>query len=91
MENDRLLNAQEVAFMIGKSIYTINNWYKWKNKNPNHELAKLLPEYIQQNATSTRYWKQEDLQKLIEFNNRIPKGKNGVMGEVTKKYVKKGN
>ena len=91
MENDRLLNAQEVAFMIGKSIYTINNWYKWKNKNPNHELAKLLPEYIQQNATSTRYWKQEDLQKLIEFNNRIPKGKNGVMGEVTQKYVKKGN
>lgn len=84
-----LLNVQEVAVMIGSSIQTIGSWYRWKALNPNHELAKLLPDYKRIGNRSTRYWERDDLEKLIEFKCSIPQGRNGVMGAVTQKYVKK--
>jgi len=87
--SDRLLNATEVAVIIGSSVPTITSWYKWKAVEPDHELAKLLPDYIQTNPRQTRYWKESDIWKLIEFKSRIPQGRNGILGSVTQKYVKK--
>lgn len=86
-----LLNVQEVAVMIGSSVQTIGSWYKWKATNPTHPLAKLLPDYKRIGNRNTRYWDREDLDKLIQFKVSLPQGRNGVMGEVTQKYVKKGN
>lgn len=88
-ENERLLKVQEVAFVIGSSIQTISSWYRWKDLNPDHERAKLLPEYVRIGRKNTRYWKQSDMWKLIEFKKTIPQGKSGIMGAVTQKYVKK--
>ena len=84
-----LLNVQEVAVLIGSSIQTIGSWYRWKALNPSHELAKLLPDYKRIGNRSTRYWERDDIARLIEFKCRIPQGRNGVMGAVTQKYVKK--
>lgn len=86
-----LLNVQEVAVLIGSSVQTIGSWYKWRSLNPTHPLAKMLPDYKRIGNRNTRYWEREDLEKLIKFKGSLPQGRNGVMGSVTQKYVKKGD
>lgn len=85
-----LLKIQEVACLLGCSVNTINHWYAFKRAKPNDEYAKLLPDFIQNGDRQCRYWKQDDIWKLIEFQKQIPKGRNGVLGVVTQKYKKKG-
>lgn len=89
MENTKLLNVTEVALIIGSSTQTISSWYRWKELNPDHELAKLIPAYTRQGKRRTRLWTQADVWKLLEFKKSIPQGRNGIMGEITQKYVKK--
>lgn len=89
MEN--LLRIEEVAVRIGSSAKSITNWYMFKKQHPDNELAQLLPEYIQNGARQTRYWKESDIWKLIEYKQNIPHGRNGIMGSVTQKYYKKEN
>ena len=89
MTDCRLLKVEEVAVTIGSSVQSINNWYRFKKQNPDNEYAKLLPEYIQQSERMTRYWRDSDIWKLIEFKQSIPQGCKGIMGSVTQKYHKK--
>lgn len=84
-----LLTATEVCVLINCSIYTLNNWYMFKNKEPDNEYAQMLPEFTQDDSRQTRYWKIEDIEKLIRFKASIPHGRNGVLGSVTQKYAKK--
>jgi predicted DNA-binding transcriptional regulator AlpA len=86
---ERLLKVEEVALLVGSSVKTINNWYAWKKVEPEHELAKLLPDFIQTGSRKTRYWKQGDIWMLIKFKQSLPKGRNGVLGKVTQKYYVK--
>jgi predicted DNA-binding transcriptional regulator AlpA len=85
---ERLLKIEEVALMIGVSVQTINIWYKWARTNPDNDYAKMLPTYKQMGTRQTRYWTQSDIWKLIEFNKVIPRGRNGVMGDVTQRRIK---
>lgn len=80
---------EQVAVLINTSTETINNWYRFKKENPDHEFSKLLPDYSQDGARQTRYWDSEDIGKLLEFKNSIPKGRNGVMASVTQRYYHK--
>ena len=82
------INVTTLAFLVGVTVQTISSWYKWKELSPNHELAKLLPDYTR-GARNTRYWNKSDVWKLIEFKNSIPEGRNGIMGSVTQRYCKK--
>lgn len=93
MSETMKLKIYEVAMLVGVSYRTIENWYMWKRKNPKHKLAKLIPDFQQDGERQTRYWKQSDIPKLIEFKNSIPHGRNGILGDVTQKYGKgeKGN
>lgn len=89
-EQKRLLKPMEVALLANTTVPTLNSWYKWKQLNPDHELAKLLPEYIRGGRNgNTRYWTESDVYKIIEFKTKLPQGRGGIMGEVTQKYVKK--
>lgn len=83
------LTITEVAVLINKSVQTINMWYAWKRKNPDNEYVKLLPDYEQDGERQIRYWNREDVWKLIEFGQQLPKGRNGFMGDITQRYVKK--
>lgn len=87
--SERLLRIEEVAIIIGSSSKSINNWYWFRRENPDNEYAKMLPDFIQEGARQTRYWKESDIWKLIEFKNAIPQGRNGIMGSVTQKYYHK--
>lgn len=86
MEEERLLRIEEVAVTIGSSCKSINNWYWFKRENPDNEFAQMLPDYIQFAERQTRYWKESDIPKLIEFKKAIPHGRNGLMGSITQRY-----
>lgn len=81
------LRIEEVALFLGVSVETINIWYRFKNQHPDNEYAQLLPEFVKVNGT--RYWTQEDISKLMDFKEKRPMGRNGAMGAITQKYVKK--
>lgn len=84
-----LLRIEEVAMMCGVSVQSINNWYKFKRENPDNEYARLLPEYTTLEGSRQRMWDKADINALIEFKQKMPKGCKGVMGSVTQRYVKK--
>ena len=89
--DERLIKAPELAMLIDSSVQTISSWYRWKKLHPDHELAQLLPDYVRSGNKHIRYWKRSDVGKFIEFKARIPKGRNGIMGDITQKYVNNKN
>lgn len=89
MSNSKL-RVEEVAIILGCSINTINAWYRFKAQEPDNEYAKMLPEFTREGERGMRLWKQADIKKLVEFQKSRPIGRNGVMGDITQKYVKKG-
>lgn len=91
MAEEKLCKIEEVALIVGVSTQTINIWYRWKKNHPDHDLASLLPDFIQSGTRQTRYWKQSDCWSLIKFKQSIPHGRNGILGDTTQKYIKKEN
>lgn len=92
MKNVEKLRIEEVAIFIGTSVNTINSWYRFKKQCPNDEYAKLLPDFKREGGErGIRYWDQKGVEQLIQFKNKRPEGRNGVMGAITQKYVKKEN
>lgn len=85
---ERQLKIEEVALMLGVSTQTINIWYRWAREHPENEYAKLIPKYTQTGPRQTRYWTQSDVWQLLEFSKVIPRGRNGVMGEITQRRKK---
>ena len=86
---EKLLRIEEVAIAVGVCAQTVTNWYRWKKLNPDNPLASLLPEYVQDGERQKRFWKNSDVWKLIQFKNSIPRGRDGMMGQVTgSKYRK---
>lgn len=85
----KLLRAEEVALLVGCSVPTLNHWYRFKKENPNHEMSKLLPEFVQSDTRQQRYWTEDSVYKLIEFRSKLPHGRAGILGSVTQRYVKK--
>ena len=88
-ERTKLLTIEEVAVSVGVSTQTLKIWYRWDKQNPEHERAKMLPKPIQAKPRQTRFWEPQDVMKLIDFKNTVKTGKNGIMGSVTQRYVKK--
>ena len=82
---DRLIKLEEVAFMVGVSTKTINTWYAFKKKYPDNEYSQMLPAFERIGTNSTRYWHLANIYKLKEFKDIIPKGRNGILGEITHK------
>ncbi len=77
------LTATRVAQHLDISVPTLTNWYRWYN-NPDYDKPPNVPElpkYEQNGKRATRYWKEEDLPKLIKFRDWVPKGRAGIMGE----------
>lgn len=86
---DGLLTAQEVSTLVGVTTPTLNSWYRWKALEPDHNLAKLLPEYTRKGNRRTRLWKQSDVYKIAKFKANLPIGRNGILAAVTQRYTHK--
>ena len=82
------MTIEEVACVVGVSAQTINLWYKWKKNFPDNELALILPEYSQSGPRQARYWKSDDMWKMIQFKQSVVRGRNGIMGDVTQRRIK---
>ena len=87
--SERLLKAEEVALLVGVSIPTLNNWYRFKRENPENEIAKILPDYTKESEKAVRYWRQSDIWRFMDFKKQMVIGRKGIMGSVTQRYVKK--
>lgn len=86
---ERMIKIEELALAVGVSVKTVNNWYAFKQAEPNNELSKLLPEFQQEHPRATRLWKFSDIWRVKDFQSKIKIGRNGSMGSITQKYVKK--
>lgn len=83
------LTAQEVCKKVNISIFTLNNWYRFKKENPNDELALILPEFEKDYEKSQRTWNTEDIKLLKLFKSKRKLGRNGQMSKTIQKYYKK--
>ena len=90
MSKERTMKVEELALAVRVSVKTVNNWYAFKQAEPESELAKLLPEFQQEHPRGTRLWKFSDIWRVKDFQSRIKIGRNGHIGIITQKYVKKG-
>lgn len=88
---EKMLRIEEVALLVGSSTQTLNNWYRWKKLYPDHPLATLLPDYIQDGNRQIRFWKKSDIWSIIEFKNSIPHGRSGILGDITQRRPRKEN
>ncbi|MBR6381441.1 MAG: hypothetical protein IKS07_07205 [Lachnospiraceae bacterium] len=86
MEN-RLMTLTEVACEVGCSVQTLNTYYKFKMENPDSDIAMMLPDYIRKGNRRTRYWSPEDVEAIKAFREMLPKGRYGLLGSVTQRYV----
>ena len=82
------LSANKVAQTLDISVVTLNNWYRWYHSD---EFIKpldtpQLPEYEQHTSRGKRYWSDDDIIQLQIFQDWIPKGKRGVMGDLNAKF-----
>lgn len=84
-----LYQIEWVAIQLGCSVQTINSWYRWKKVHPEHELVKLLPEPTKKSAHSKRLWTETDIETLRQFQQTIPHGRNGILGDITQKSVRR--
>ena len=87
--SEKLLKAVEVALLLDISVPTLGNWYVFKRDNPDSDMAKMLPDPVQKAPRQTRYWKESDIPKLLEFKSSIVWGRNGFMGAITQRYKQK--
>lgn len=86
----KLYKASETAMLLGITTDTLDIWYRFKRQNPDNKYAKMLPEIKHKEGNQKqRFWTEDDIFRLIEYKNTIPQGRNGIMGSVTQKYVKK--
>jgi hypothetical protein len=86
-----LITASKVANALDISVKTLTTWYKWYN-DPDEvkpDNMPILPDYKQKNPQAPRYWKKSDIKKIKEFKMWLPRGRNGVMGNLTNQYSKK--
>lgn len=82
------LSASKVAQHLDISVTTLTNWYKWQNSltEPVSENAPRLPQYEQHSVRGPRFWTEEQLKELEVFKEWIPRGRNGVMGNINARY-----
>lgn len=78
-----MLDAIHVACKLNISVRTLTLWYKWAKLNPDNTYAQMLPKYEQSGPRAKRLWKKEDIKALKKFQKAIPKGRAGIMSEVT--------
>ncbi len=69
------LTIGEVSKIIDRNTHTIKNWYEWYDQNEEAQKENLLPEiYRELDNKRTRYFLENDIEKLINFRDKIKYG-----------------
>lgn len=83
-----MLSASQVCSKLNVSVKTLTNWYKWQ-ADDSFEKPKnmpMLPEYYRTHNNGPRFWKKESVKELKAFQEFIPRGRSGIMGEFNQQY-----
>lgn len=83
------LSTMQVCYLLGIYPNTLMNWYKYINKTDPADLPKDcpgLPPYTQSHKGGKKFWSPSDLHQLYAFKQWVPKGRGGVMSEISKDY-----
>ena len=82
------LTATKVSQTVDISVQTLTNWYKWQEtcRTPADDYLPQLPEYEQAGERAPRYWDENAIPILLEFNKKLPKGRAGIMGQYNAKF-----
>ena len=83
-----MYSSKQVCEILGISSYTFANWYRWERKEVNKGCQPYLPEPIRASNErgKPRYWSDEMLDQLKEFQSNIVVGRNGKYGEYSNPY-----
>lgn len=84
---DNYLSINKVCLLLEISPHTIKRWYRfWEN--PEFEKPKdlYLPPYYYVDRRKTKYFKKEDLPKLVEFHKALNTTHRGCMSEYNAAY-----
>ena len=87
-KDNNMLTAYQVCNELNVSVKTLTNWYKWYEDSSFEKPQNIpeLPKYVRNTKNGPRYWNPSDIQQLKVFQEFLPKGRNGIMGEFNKKY-----
>lgn len=88
---EELVPIEYVCFELQISTQTLNVWYRWKQREPEQyeNFGHELPDYIQEGNRQKRYWHKSDIPKIAKFRDAIPKGRNGILGNITQVGARK--
>lgn len=85
------ITVTKVTNALDISVRTLDNWYRYYN-DPTAEKPDDMPElpaYEQSSLKGIRYWDEEDLPKIKEFKEWVPRGRAGLMGRTNERYWSK--
>jgi hypothetical protein len=85
--NEGYITIGAMSKLAGVSSITITRWYKWwKSPNFYHPEDLYLPPVYVKNRKGTRYFKEDDVDKLKKFSSQLRTTHKGVMAEFNAAY-----
>lgn len=84
MSEGYIYSKSDVCYLLGITIYTIENWYRWERKEIQEgKVAKnYLPQPVKLENTKGKplRWSEEMIEELEEYQKTIIHGRNGKYG-----------
>ena len=79
INGQRYYTTSETAGLVGVTRATLIRWYEYQDTID----VKVLPDYIRVGGHNTRYWSEENLDKIVQFKKSK---KQGDMALISSKY-----
>lgn len=82
---EKLIGIDEIYMKTGIHPNTINTWYRWYDNDSIEKPSCVphLPVYQQFEKRGKRFWREDDIKFILEFKKWVPKGRAGLMGNVS--------
>lgn len=88
MEDACIYSKYDVCSMLGISVFTIDNWYRWEKKEIENGRVKEYylprPEKLQNVKGRPLRWSPEMVAELRDYQSSIVHGRNGIYGKYTR-------
>ena len=79
INGQRHYTTSETAAIVGVTRATLIRWYEYQDTID----VKVLPDYIRVGGHNTKYWSEENIDKIVQFKKSK---KQGDMALISSKY-----
>jgi hypothetical protein len=84
---ENYVSISKVCLLLEISPHTIKRWYKfWENDSFSKPDDLYLPPYYYVDRRKTKYFKKEDIPKLVAFHEALQTTHRGCMSEYNAAY-----